>query len=143
MRRLLVVSMCAVIVGVIPGAAWATPDSGVTGTVLSKGTSAGTIAVKNRGATDVIVRHIVIAPGGSLGWHYHPGDLITVVHKGTLSRTLQDCTVVTTPAGQSFVEPSGRPHLGRNQGTVPVELYVTYVIPAGAPFLIDAADPGC
>ncbi|MGQ0773273.1 MAG: cupin domain-containing protein [Pseudonocardiales bacterium] len=115
----------------------------MTGTVLSKGTSAGTIAVKNRGATDVIVRHIVIAPGGSLGWHYHPGDLITVVHKGTLSRTLQDCTVVTTPAGQSFVEPAGRLHLGRNQGTVPVELYVTYVIQAGAPFLIDAADPGC
>lgn len=143
MRRLLVALMCAVIVGSIPAAAWATPVLGVTGTVLGKGTSTGTIAVKNSGATDVVVRHIVIAPGGSLGWHYHPGELITVVHKGTLSRTLQDCTVVTTPAGQSFVEPAERTHIGRNQGAEPVELYVTYVIPAGAPVSIDAADPGC
>ncbi|MGH3938207.1 MAG: cupin domain-containing protein [Pseudonocardiaceae bacterium] len=143
MRRLLMALMCAVIVGTIPGAAWATPVSGVTGKVLGKGTSIGTIEVKNRGLTDVIVRHIIIEPGGSLGWHSHPGELITVVHKGTLSRTLQDCTVVTTPAGQSFVEPAGKRHLGRNQGIVPLELYVTYVIPAGAPVSVDTADPGC
>ncbi|MCA1656360.1 MAG: hypothetical protein LC713_01360 [Actinobacteria bacterium] len=31
----------------------------------------------------------------------------------------------------------------RNLGTVPVELYVTYLNPAGNPLSVDAADPGC
>lgn len=145
MRRLLVALMCVATLGAIPAAAWATPGSGVSGTVLGKGTSTETIEVKNKGATDVVVRHIVIEPGGSTGWHYHLGELIAVVHKGTLSRTLQDCTVQSTPAGRSFVEPAGKGHVhvGRNQGKEPVELYVTYVIPAGAPLSVDAADPGC
>lgn len=145
MRRFLLALMCVATVGAIPAAAWATPGSGVSGTVLGKGSSADSIEVKNSGATDVIVRHIVIEPGGSTGWHYHPGELIAVVHKGTLSRMFEDCSVVTTPAGQSLVEPAGKDHvhIGRNQGKEPVELYVTYVIPAGAPLSVDAADPGC
>ncbi|MGH3928093.1 MAG: cupin, partial [Pseudonocardiaceae bacterium] len=67
------------------------------------------------------------------------------VHKGTLTRTLEDCSVQTNSPGQSFVEAAGdrHAHIGRNPGTEPVELYVTYVIPAGAPLSIDAADPGC
>jgi quercetin dioxygenase-like cupin family protein len=123
----------------------ATPGSGVSATVLGKGTSNDTIEVKNGGQTDVVVRHIVIEPGGSTGWHYHPGELIAVVHRGTLTRTLEDCSVQTDSSGQSFVEAAGdrHPHVGRNLGTEPVELYVTYVIPAGAPLSIDAADPGC
>ena len=77
--------------------------------------------------------------------HYHPGELIAVVHKGTLTRTLEDCSVQTTSPGQAIVEAAGdrHAHEGRNLGTEPMELYVTYVIPAGAPLAIDAADPGC
>jgi quercetin dioxygenase-like cupin family protein len=129
----------------VPAAASATPSSGVSGTVLGKGTSNNTIEVKNVGPTDVVVRHIVIEPGGSTGWHYHPGELIAVVHKGTLTRTLEDCSVQTTSPGQSIVEAAGdrHAHVGRNLGTEPVELYVTYVIPARAPLAMDAADPGC
>ncbi|HEY2763215.1 MAG TPA: cupin domain-containing protein, partial [Pseudonocardiaceae bacterium] len=87
----------------------------------------------------------VIGPGGSTGWHYHSGELIAVVQQGTLTRTLHDCSVQTRSAGQSFVEFAGKRnvHIGRNLGTEPVELYVTYVLPAGAPLSIDAADPGC
>jgi quercetin dioxygenase-like cupin family protein len=117
----------------------------VSGTVLGKGTSTDTIKAKNSGPTDVVVRHIVFEPGGSTGWHYHPGEVIAVVHKGTLTRTMDDCSVHTDLAGQSFVEPAGgkNVHLGRNLGTEPVELYVTYLIPAGAALSVDAPDPGC
>ncbi|HEV7452943.1 MAG TPA: cupin domain-containing protein [Pseudonocardiaceae bacterium] len=145
MRRTLWVLLCGATVTMVPAAASATPSSGVSGTVLGKGTSNNTIEVKNVGPTDVVVRHIVIEPGGSTGWHYHPGELIAVVHKGTLTRTLEDCSVQTTSPGQSIVEAAGdrHAHVGRNLGTEPVELYVTYVIPARAPLAMDAADPGC
>ncbi|HKR48145.1 MAG TPA: hypothetical protein VJT72_00960 [Pseudonocardiaceae bacterium] len=48
-------------------------------------------------------------------------------------------------AGQALVEPSGDRHayVGHNLGTEPVELYIRYVIAAGTPLSIDAADPGC
>ena len=145
MRRTLSVLLCGATVAIVPAAASATPGSGVSGTVLGKGTSNDTIEVKNGGRTDIVVRHIVIEPGGSTGWHYHPGELIAVVHKGTLTRTLDDCSVQVSSAGQSLVEAAGdrHAHVGRNLGPERVELYVTYVIPAGAPLSIDAADPGC
>ena len=145
MRKMLSVLLCGATVAMVPAAASATPGSGVSGTVLGKGTSHDTIEVRNDGQTDIVVRHIVIEPGGSTGWHYHPGELIAVVHKGTLTRTLEDCSVQVTSAGQSLVEASGdtHAHAGRNLGTEPVELYVTYVLPAGTPLSIDAPDPGC
>lgn len=145
MRSLIAGLVCAAMIGVIPSAAWATPGSGVSGTVLATGTSKGTIKVKNAGATDVIVRQVTIEPGGSTGWHYHNGDLIAVITKGTLTRTLDDCSVIVNRAGQSIVEAGGRRHvhIGRNLGTEPVELYVTYVLPKGSPLSVDAPAPAC
>lgn len=145
MRRFIAGLLCAAVVGVTPGAAWATPGSGITATELGKGTSTGTIEVSNPGPTDVVVRHIVIEPGGSTGWHYHPGEVLAVVQKGTLTRTLHDCSEHVDSAGQAFVEEGGEKHvhIGRNRGTEPVELYVSYLVPAGAPLAVDAPDPGC
>jgi hypothetical protein len=36
-------------------------------------------------------------------------------------------------------------HTALNRGTTPVELWATYLVPGspGAPFRLDAADPGC
>lgn len=143
MRRMVPLLVSAAVV--VSTVAWASPSSGVTGTVLAQGSSPVTIAAKNRGATDVVVRRIVIEPGGATGWHFHTGELIAVVATGTLTRQLDDCSVETSRAGESFVEPSGRRHvhIGRNLGTEPVELYVTYVLPAGDPLSVDAPDPGC
>lgn len=145
MRRLVPLVLGAVIVVAAPSTAWASTGSGVSGTVLAEGRSAGTIATENRGSTDVVFRRIVIEPGGSTGWHHHAGELVTVVLTGTLTRQLHDCSVETSTAGQAFVEPAGHEHvhIGRNLGAEPVELYVTYLVPAGAPLAIAQADPGC
>ena len=50
-----------------------------------------------------------------------------------------------TPAGAAFVEPSGprHRHIGRNLGTEPVVLYVTYLLPKGSPLSNDADAPPC
>ncbi|HET9254119.1 MAG TPA: cupin domain-containing protein [Pseudonocardiaceae bacterium] len=145
MRRVLAVLVCSACTASMPAAVSTAPGAGVSGTVLGKGSSRDGVEVRNDGPTDVVIRRIVIAPGGSTGWHYHPGRLIAVVLKGTLTRILEDCSVQTTPQGQSIVEDSGarHVHIGRNLGTDDVELLVTYVIPAGAPLAIDAASPSC
>jgi quercetin dioxygenase-like cupin family protein len=134
-----------VALAVVPSAALATPGSGVTATILAKGTSEDGLKIRTKDRTDVVVRTITIQPGGTTGWHYHLGKLIAVVQSGTLTRTMADCSVETSTAGQSFVEPDGarHVHVGRNLGTVPVILYVTYILPEGAPLSVDAPDPGC
>ena len=54
----------------------ATPGTGVSGTILAKGTSPNGIVVSSREKTDVAV--LEIAPGGSTGWHYNDGQVIAV-----------------------------------------------------------------
>jgi quercetin dioxygenase-like cupin family protein len=93
-------------------------------------------------ASDVVVQQVTIQPGGRTGWHTHAGKALAVVKAGTLTRYTADCKAVTYPAGQAFVETEGV-HEGRNQGTVPVELYVTYIDPAGSPLKTNAIAPTC
>ncbi|WP_405853026.1 cupin domain-containing protein [Streptomyces sp. NBC_00090] len=145
-RRTLPVAGAVATVAAVPSAAPATPGSGVSGNVLARGTSDGRLRIEPpTGDTDVVVRTITIAPGGSTGWHHHPGQLIGVVQTGTLTRTFGDCSVEVNSAGQAFVEPSGgkHVHVGRNLGTEPVVLYVTYLMPKGAPFSVDEPAPAC
>ena len=47
----------------------ATPGTGVSGSILAKGTSPDGIAVSSCGTTDVPVHEIIIVLGGSTGWH--------------------------------------------------------------------------
>ncbi|HEY9367842.1 cupin domain-containing protein [Streptomyces sp.] len=146
LRKALLVAGTVAAVAVVPSAAIATPGTGVTGTVLGKGTSDGTLKLKPAiGATDVTVRTITIAPGGTTGWHHHPGQVIAVVQSGTLTRTLDDCSLEVNTAGEGFVEPAGpkHTHMGRNLGTEPVVLYVTYLLPAGSPLSVDEEAPDC
>ncbi|MER5896063.1 cupin domain-containing protein [Streptomyces sp. NPDC001876] len=146
LRKVILVSACVTALGLVPAAAVATPGSGVSGTVVAKGTSEGKLKVKTpKGRTDVTVRTITIAPGGSTGWHTHPGQLIAVVQSGTLTRTLDDCSVEVTPAGTAFIEPSGTKHrhIGRNLGTEPVVLWVTYLLPEGSELSDDADAVDC
>lgn len=146
LRKVMLVGACVTALGLVPAAAVATPGSGVSGTVVAKGTSEGKLKVKTpKGRTDVTVRTITIAPGGSTGWHTHPGQLIAVVQSGTLTRTLDDCSVEVTPAGTAFIEPSGTKHrhIGRNLGTEPVVLWVTYLLPEGSELSDDADAVDC
>lgn len=127
----------------------ATPGSGVSSETLAEGVSRKPVRVRTHGPTDVRVRTITVEPGGQTGWHYHPGRLIAVIASGTLTRTLAaphgTCTVETSGPGDAFVEEDGARHVhnGRNLGSEPVIMQVTYVLPQGAPDSLDAADPGC
>src|SRR5260370_3417503 len=95
---------------------------------------------------DVVVRQLTMAPGGSTGWHSHPGPTIVIVQQGALSfyeASDPTCTAQTFAAGQGFVETPGDVHIARNEGTTPVVLVVTFLdVPVGGAFRIDAPTPG-
>jgi hypothetical protein len=115
----------------------ATPPRDTEGTILWESSDAG---------TDYVFRVITIAPGGSTGWHYHPGQLLATVKEGVLLHNRVDCSVDGFyVAGQDITEKGGPGyvHIGRNVGPTPLVLQVLYLNPAGAPLAEDAPDPGC
>ncbi len=140
---------------VVGQTALATPAVGVEGTSLAVGTfdrlearsAADNYEVELRatGPTDVHVLQNKIAPGGTFGWHSHPGPSIVVVQSGALTLYRADdesCTPQVYPAGSGFVDQGGDVHVVRNEGDVEVVVYVTSIIPKGAGRRIDALDPG-
>src|SRR5262245_29128993 len=99
--------------GVLTPAASATPSENAEAVIISQATVDG---------TDYITREITIQPGGSTGWHYHDGRVFGVIREGTLTRTMQDCSVVASPEGSAVTEDSGpsHTHIGRNLGPGPL-----------------------
>lgn len=95
--------------------------------------------------SDLVVVEYTIAPGGYFGWHQHGGPVWVVIKEGTLS--LYDggdptCTAATYPAGSAFLDAGDHTHNARNEGTVPVVVYGTFMLPDGAALRIDAPNPG-
>ncbi|MGW4635376.1 cupin domain-containing protein [Nocardia sp. NPDC004415] len=90
-------------------------------------------------------RRITLAPGGTLGWHYHDNTVLAYVTAGQVTRYEADCVATTYAAGQGLSETVGpdHVHVGRNLGTEPAVLYVAYLNRAGEPLFVDAPDPGC
>jgi quercetin dioxygenase-like cupin family protein len=150
-KRLTIVAVVAIVGAIGVGSAVATPGSGVLGApVLARGTLDGHFKIKLRDSSksgDVAVQQVILAPGGSTGWHTHLGPAVVIVKSGSF--TLYDgddpsCTGSTYSAGNVFVDQGyGHVHIGRNEGSTNTELYVTYLdVPAGQPVRVDAPDPG-
>ncbi len=140
---------------VIAAVALATPGVGVNSTVFAIGTfdeiHAKTLSSKwqaridTKGATDVHILENRIAPGGTFGWHSHPGPSIVVVKSGALTLYRGDdptCTPHVVPAGSGFVDDGGDVHVVRNEGSVDAVVYVTSLVPKGAARRIDEPSPG-
>jgi quercetin dioxygenase-like cupin family protein len=128
---------------VAPGAA--TPPIGLTNIPLARGTNlSGNIPLQ--AGADVAMVQITVNPGGSSGWHSHPGGAIIVVQTGTLTvyRSLgSQCQPTTYHAGQAFIERPGEVDDVFNTGTVPYVLYVTFPrVPQGESPRTDEPDPG-
>jgi len=139
--------------GVLTGSpARATPPAGVTPEILGSGTTLSGfkihvdgIKVESKTAAGFTVEHLTFAPGGTTGWHVHPGPTLIIVKAGAVTNYSADCTAQTYTAGQAFVEhgPTDE-HMVRNNGSVPAETIVTFITPPGAPIRDDEPPPpGC
>jgi quercetin dioxygenase-like cupin family protein len=98
------------------------------------------------GLSDVYVQSNVWAPGGSTGWHSHPGHSLIIVTAGTVTDYEghdPDCKPHVYKTGMGFVDPGGdHIHNLRNEGDVEAKTIAVQLIPANAARRIDVADPG-
>jgi quercetin dioxygenase-like cupin family protein len=101
---------------------------------------------KTKGSSDVYVQSNVWAPGGSTGWHSHPGHSLIIVTAGTVTDYEghdPDCKPHVYKTGMGFVDPGGdHVHIIRNEGDIEAKTIAVQLIPADATRRIDAADPG-
>jgi quercetin dioxygenase-like cupin family protein len=104
------------------------------------------VRISTKGPSDVHVTTNVVLPGGTSGWHTHPGPSIVVVKSGTA--TLYDgddpsCTPQVYEAGSAFIDRGGgHVHVLRNENSVNLETVAFQIVPAGATRRIDAPNPG-
>jgi quercetin dioxygenase-like cupin family protein len=136
----------AVTVAVTVAPSWATPPSGLTNTPLARGTDTSHGTIPLQFGTDVAMAQITVDPGGSSGWHSHPGGAIIIVKEGALtvySPVGHKCQTTTYYAGQAFIERPGEVDNVLNTGTIPYILFVTFPrVPPRGSTRIDQPDPG-
>jgi quercetin dioxygenase-like cupin family protein len=81
------------------------------------------------------------APGGTSGWHSHPGPSLIFVVSGTISNYLGDdpsCTPHPYSAGSGFIDQGGDDvHMLRNDTGLPAETVAVQLLPKDAPRKID------
>jgi quercetin dioxygenase-like cupin family protein len=139
----------------VAGAALATMPSGISVTTFVRATldankphggvkayAGNDVKLHTKGATDVAVQTIVSPPGGSSGWHSHPGVVLVAVQSGTVTLYDAHCHTKQYGAGQAFVEVGDDALLVRNNTTSNAVLYVTLIVPKSAALLrIDKPQP--
>jgi len=150
------------------GEVWATPAAGFTSTTFMSGrfdeidmvnkpivaesrefdrrAKAWLSLEKTAGPSDLYVQSNVWQPGGSTGWHTHPGHSLIIVAAGTVTEyeaADPDCTPHIYKVGMSFVDPHhDHAHNIRNEGDGEARTIAIQLIPAGAARRIDSAAPG-
>jgi quercetin dioxygenase-like cupin family protein len=140
-RTRIFIAVLSVAIVALAGVALATPPTGFTTNVLARG-SAGQLHVRHDGirltsrhgvSTDVAVATVTIEPGGSSGWHHHPGVVLVVVQSGTVSFYDKHCHADVHQAGETFIESSDSPGLAKNTGTGTAVVQATFIVPASTP----------
>ena len=96
---------------------------------------------------ETVLQQVIIGPGGSTGWHSHPGPVVVLIKAGELTFYSSEdptCTPRTYSAGEAFIDQGqGHVHLARNLSGQNVELWATYFdVPVGGAIRLDAPNPG-
>jgi quercetin dioxygenase-like cupin family protein len=117
--------------------------AGVTRTQLGRGTVSEAYTFESAAGSDLVVQRVTIEPGAAAGWHTHPGAEAAIVTAGTLTLFNGDphCAPREFSPGQVVTGP-GHVHQGKNLGSKPVEIVVTYFsVPPGGPVATPAQRP--
>ena len=156
-KLVLVVVLGGFAVLAIATTALATMASGVTSTTIAQGNVEADLGSKvktgdwklnfdTKGPSTLAVSENRVAPGGTFGWHSHPGPSLVIVKSGTSTFYRgddPDCTPQVHPTGTAYLDPGGVVHTARNESaTEDLVVIVLRVIPVGAMPRIDEANPG-
>ena len=102
--------------------------------------------INTKGDSDLYVIQNTIAPGGTFGWHGHPGPSLVIVKSGTATFYMADdptCSPHVVKAGQGFVDDGNDTHVVRNESAdTPLVTVVASIVPAGFARRIDQPSPG-
>ena len=133
------------LLAVVVGAALANTPSGVkatpvTATQITRATL-GKFEAENKGieveserrSADLAIVKVVLEPGGSTGWHHHPGVVLVPVKAGTVTEYDAQCHKSVYKEGKGFVENNSEVHLVRNEGDHKAVLYPTFLVPSATP----------
>lgn len=149
----------AVIVAAGGAFVWAEPANAVAATLLARGLyepfkvrtdphSPVDFDARAKSHVDIVVRQHDYLPGGSTGWHVHPGPVFITVTEGQLAFYEADdptCTPKFVSKGEGYVD-DGHGHLARNESGVPATDMSVILAPVGQPFRTDLpehANPNC
>jgi hypothetical protein len=142
-------------VGALAGPmAFGSPPSGFTPTPLvvanfdhTVHANSDRVKFQTKDPTDVAVQKVVWDPGGSSGWHHHPGVVIVAVQSGSVTVWDSDCNGAAygpgLPNGAVFVERGDQP--GQVTSADGATAYATFVAPNANPpvFRIEDDPPPC
>jgi predicted metal-dependent enzyme (double-stranded beta helix superfamily) len=156
------IALVALCLAAISGNVMATSATGFVGMTVAKATF-GDISshvhdktpqfwnevIQTRGDSDLYIQSNTWQPGGSTGWHTHPGPSFVIVTQGSVTVYEGDdpsCTphvyTADTP-DNSFVDAGGGDvHLIRNETGAVAKTMAVQFVPAGATRRQDADDPG-
>ena len=133
-----------VAVSAVPGTATpADPAGSFRSVVQARGTNTtpGTIPISQ--GLDIVVARNEVDPGGTSGWHAHPGGAIVVIQQGeiTFYRWVGNhCTATRYTAGQAFVERASEVGNAKNTGSTLAIVFATFPgVPVGGPARTDVA----
>ncbi len=110
------------------------------------GANRGVTVMNLREAGDVVVAKVTFEPGGSLGWHTHPGSSVVSIDKGELEVTnASDCLTRTYGKNTVWIDPGqGNVHNAVNPGTTDTVAYVTFFgVPEDEPATEHVAPVDC
>ena len=124
----------------------ATAPSGLVNIPIARGTNLSDGTIPLQFGTDIAMAQITVDPGGSAGWHSHPGGAIVLVKTGTLTvyhAVGGQCETKVYTAGQAFVERPGEVDNVLNLSASPYVLFVTFPrVPQGVSPRTDEPNPG-
>jgi hypothetical protein len=154
----LAAAIALVVLAAVAAVALASPPSGVTPTILARGTydsfkvksaprSPVDFKAKAKSPIDIVVRKHDYAVGSYTGWHSHPGPVFITVTQGQLTYYEYDdpaCAPHVVSAGQGFVD-NGRGHIVRNESGQLAQDVSVIIAPVGGAFRgeLDAPGPYC
>jgi hypothetical protein len=85
---------------------------------------------------DTAFQQGTLQPGGTTGWHTHPGPTFVAFAQGNgtvYHVTSAGCPGMTIAAGSGFTQMPTETHVLQNDGSVPIIVYTLYVLPHGTP----------
>src|SRR5436309_1177291 len=108
------------------------------------------MAINCTAGCDPAFQQATVPPGGSSGWHTHPGATFVGIGQGEITyyhTTGGACHSEKVSAGSGFGQMPTEVHLGRNESSSGLVIYTLYVLPTGTPnsgIRIDQPQPtGC